>query len=68
MIFLEYVGSRASLSAKAVRQSDFLMIVPLLFLKGCLIILKFLLFLFRKYRLPDVFYCNYYFRFVVAVG
>ncbi len=42
--------------------------VPRLFLGGCLIILKFLLFLFRKYRLPDVFYCNYYFRFVVAVG
>lgn len=61
-------GSNPSLSAKAVRQSDFLMIVPRLFLGGCLIILKFLLFLFRKYRLPDVFYCNYYFRFVVAVG
>lgn len=42
--------------------------VPRLFLGGYLIILKFLLFLFRKYRLPDVFYCNYYFRFVVAVG
>lgn len=42
--------------------------VPRLFWGGCLIILKFLLFLFRKYRLPDVFYCNYYFRFVVAVG